>query len=67
VGRVQGGGDEKRDIAVAVNGTIVAVGSTFTLVAGDEGELVSVMVPESAFQRGGNRVEVFEVPRAGSG
>jgi hypothetical protein len=65
VGRVQGGGDEKRDIAVAVNGTIVAVGSTFTLVAGDEGELVSVMVPESAFQRGGNRVEVFEVPRAG--
>jgi Sulfatase len=67
VGRVQGGGDEKRDIAVAVNGTIVAVGNTFTLVAGDEGELVSVMVPESAFQRGGNRVEVFEVPRAGGG
>jgi hypothetical protein len=65
VGRVQGGGDEKRDIAVAVNGTIVAVGSTFTLVAGDEGELVSVMVPESAFQRGGNRVEVFAVPRTG--
>jgi Sulfatase len=65
VGRVQGGGDEKRDIAVAVNGTIVAVGSTFTLVTGDEGELVSVMVPESAFQRGGNRVEVFEVPRGG--
>jgi Sulfatase len=62
VGRVQGGGDEKRDIAVAVNGTIVAVGNTFTLAVGDEGELVSVMVPESAFQRGRNQVEVFEVP-----
>jgi hypothetical protein len=61
VGRVQGGGDEKRDIAVAVNGTIVAVGNTFTLAVGDEGELVSVMVPESAFQRGRNQVEVFEV------
>jgi hypothetical protein len=62
VGRVQGGGDEKRDIAVAVNGTIVAVGNTFTLAVGDEGELVSVMVPESAFRRGRNQVEVFEVP-----
>jgi hypothetical protein len=62
VGRVRGGGDERRDIAVAVNGAIVAVGNTFTLEAGDEGELVSVMVPESAFRRGRNRVEVYEVP-----
>jgi hypothetical protein len=61
VGRVQGGGSEKRDIAVAVNGTIVAVGNTFTLAVGDEGELVSVMVPDSAFRKGPNRVEVFEV------
>jgi hypothetical protein len=62
VGRVQGGGSGKRDIAVAVNGTIVAVGNTFTLAVGDEGELVSVMVPESAFRKGSNRVEVYEVP-----
>jgi hypothetical protein len=26
---------------------------------GDDGELVSVMVPESAFQKGRNRVQVF--------
>jgi hypothetical protein len=62
VGRVQGREEPGRDIAVAVNGTIAAVGNTFTLAIGDEGELVSVMVPESAFQEGRNRVEVFEVP-----
>jgi hypothetical protein len=62
VGRVQGGGGAKRDIAVAVNGTIAAVGNTFTLATGDEGELVSVMVPASAFRAGRNRVEVFEAP-----
>jgi len=44
---------------VAVNGTIRAVGSTFKLAVGDDGELVSVMVPESAFQKGRNRVQVF--------
>jgi hypothetical protein len=62
VGRVEAGGEPGRDIAVAVNGTIRAVGNTFTLAVGDEDELVSVMVPESAFREGGNRVEVFEVP-----
>ena len=62
VGRVEGAGEPGRDVAVAVNGTIRAVGNTFTLAVGDEGELVSVMVPESAFREGGNRVEVFEVP-----
>ena len=62
VGRVEGSERPGRDIAVAVNGTIAAVGSTFTLAVGDEGELVSVMVPESAFRKGANRVEVLEVP-----
>ena len=61
VGRVSGGGDGGREIAVAVNGTIVAVGETFTLVSGDENELVSVMVPPDSFKRGRNEVEVFEV------
>ncbi len=55
-------GETGRDIAVAVNGTIAAVGTTFELVEGDEGELVSVMVPPSAFRQGRNRVEVFEAP-----
>jgi len=62
VGHVKGGGNGGRDIAVAVNGKIVGVGETFTLAAGDEGELVSVMVPESAFQKGRNRVQVFAAP-----
>jgi hypothetical protein len=40
----------------------VAVGETFTLATGDEGELVSVMVPPESFEQGRNEVEVFEVP-----
>jgi len=62
VGRVQGGGDGGRDIAVAVNGKIVGVGETFTLAAGDQGELVSVMVPPDSFKPGGNDVRVYLVP-----
>ena len=61
VARVNGADRAPRDIAVAVNGTIRAVGNTFTLAVGDEGELVSVMVPESAFRKGRNEVEVLEV------
>jgi hypothetical protein len=62
VGRVQGPSDVGRDVAVAVNGTIVGVGNTFQLATGDEGELVSVMVPPHSFKQGRNDVEVFEVP-----
>ena len=62
VARVEGGGEAGRDVAVAVNGTIAGVGSTFTLASGDEGELVSVMVPESAFRPGRNRVEIYAAP-----
>jgi Sulfatase len=62
VARVNGPDRHPRDIAVAVNGTIRAVGSSFDLAVGDEGELVSVMVPESAFRKGSNRVEVFLQP-----
>jgi hypothetical protein len=62
VGRVQGGGDGGREVAVAVNGLIAGVGETFTLAVGDEGELVSVVVPPDSFRQGRNRVEVFEVP-----
>jgi hypothetical protein len=62
VGRVNGPDREPRDIAVAVNGTIRAVGNTFKLAVGDDGELVSVMVPESAFRKGRNDVQVFAAP-----
>jgi hypothetical protein len=59
VGHVKGPNRHPRDIAVAVNGTIRGVGNTFTLAVGDPGELVSVMVPETAFKKGRNRVEVY--------
>jgi Sulfatase len=59
VGEVGGPDRHPRDIAVAVNGTIQAVGNTFKLAVGDSGELVSVMVPESAFHKGRNTVEVY--------
>jgi hypothetical protein len=59
VGSVNGPDKHPRDIAVAVNGTIRAVGNTFTLAVGNAGELVSVMVPESAFHKGRNTVEVY--------
>jgi hypothetical protein len=59
VGRVRGPDRHPRDIAVAVNGTIVAVGNTFALVEGEDGELVSVMVPETAFRKGRNEVQVL--------
>jgi sulfatase-like protein len=62
VGRVRDDGPGGREIAVAVNGRIVAVGETFTLATGDEGELVSVVVPPGSFEQGRNEVEVFEVP-----
>ena len=62
LGRVEGGTGDRREVAVAVNGTIVAVGATFHLASGTEGELVSVLVPPDSFRRGRNEVEVYEVP-----
>jgi hypothetical protein len=61
VGRVEGSEDVGREIAVAVNGTIVGVGNTFELAEGEEGELVSVVVPPSSFRQGRNEVQVYEV------
>lgn len=60
-GRVQGSGpSSERDVAVAVNGRIEAVGRTFHLV--DEAvESFSMMVPEASMRDGRNVVEVFEV------
>jgi hypothetical protein len=62
VAEVNGPDRQRRDIAVAVNGTIVAVGSTFELAEGEDGELVSVMVPETAFRKGSNEVQVLPAP-----
>ena len=52
----------RRDVAVAVNGRIEAVGRSFHLT-GDRREHYSVMVPEATLRDGRNAVEVFEVIR----
>jgi hypothetical protein len=49
-----------RDLAVAVNGRIRAVGRSFHL-RGRRTEFFSMIVPESALRPGRNRVEVLEV------
>jgi hypothetical protein len=60
-GDIRGGASgEERDLAVAVNGRIEAVGRSFHL-AGDATEHFAVMVPETALREGRNTIEVFEV------
>ncbi len=52
--------DVLRDLAVAVNGRIRAVGRSFRL-RGRQTEYFSMLVPETALRPGRNRVELFEV------
>jgi hypothetical protein len=60
-GRIRGSGaTASRDVAVAVNGRIAAVGRSFHL-RGEQVESYSVMVPEHALRDGRNSVEVLEV------
>jgi hypothetical protein len=66
VGRIDDDGAVGRDVAVAMNGHIEAVGNTFELAEGEKGELFAVMVPESSLRRGRNRIDVFEVGADGS-
>jgi Sulfatase len=65
-----GPGRQTRDIAVAVNGTIEAVGRTFhlrpdALQSTHEGESFSVMVPERSMRRGRNSVEILAIESGG--
>ena len=65
-GRLEGGvpGDV-RDVALALNGRIAAVGESFRL-PGRSAEFFSLMVPNSALRPGRNQVELVEVgPGAG--
>jgi hypothetical protein len=64
-GRLTGERGRLRDLAVAVNGRIAAVGRSFRL-RGRAPEFFSLMVPESALRAGRNRVELFEVAQDGS-
>ena len=63
-GLLDGGNGEPRDLAVAVNGQIAAVGRSFRL-AGRPTESFAFMVPEDALRDGQNTVEVFEVVGGG--
>lgn len=56
---------EHRDLAVAVNGRIRAVGRSFDLWL-KRREFFSLMVPESALREGRNEVELFEVLPSGA-
>ena len=65
-GRIHGAGaQQERDLAIAVNGRIEAVGRSFHL-KGQSVESYSVMVPEDALREGRNTVEVLEVTDEGS-
>jgi hypothetical protein len=56
---------EHRDLALAVNGRIRAVGRSFDFVK-QRFEFFSFMVPESALRPGANRLELFEVRAGGA-
>jgi Sulfatase len=64
-GDLSGRGGVKRDIAVAVNGSIEAVGRSFYL-AGDPTEHYAVMVPEASLHEGRNEIELLEVAPTGT-
>jgi Sulfatase len=65
-GSITGGAPgAKRDVAVAVNGSVEAVGRTFRL-RGDHVERFAAMVPETSLKPGHNRVQLFEVSSEGS-
>jgi hypothetical protein len=65
-GRIhESGSPRERDLAIAVNGRIEAVGRSFHL-KGETAESYAVMVPEDALREGRNRVEVLEVTDEGA-
>jgi hypothetical protein len=61
----QPGHRTERDLAVAVNGRVRAVGRSVRLRGGHD-ELFSVLVPEHALRQGRNSVRVYEVTGRGS-
>jgi hypothetical protein len=65
-GRIEGSGPRReRDIAIAVNGRIEAVGRSFHL-HGQKVESYSVMVPEDSLREGRNKIEVLQVSDDGA-
>ena len=65
-GRLKGGiRGRQRDLALALNGRIAAVGRSFRL-RGRSVEFFSLMVPNSALRAGSNEVELLEVRPGGA-
>jgi Sulfatase len=65
-GRIhESGSSRERDLALAVNGRIEAVGRSFHL-KGETAESYAIMVPEDALRDGRNTVEVLEVTDEGA-
>ncbi len=65
-GRIEhSGAQRERNLAIAVNGRIEAVGRSFHL-KGETTESYAVMVPENALRDGRNTVEVLEVTDEGT-
>jgi hypothetical protein len=58
-------GEDHRDLALAVNGRIRAVGRSFDL-RNKRREFFSFVLPESVLRTGANRLELFEVRPGGS-
>jgi hypothetical protein len=63
-GSIEGSPAVGRELAFAVNGRIEGVAPTFNLRDGN-GEQFAILVSDSAFQEGRNRVEVLEVSGEG--
>ena len=59
-GEVSGGAADPRDVAIAVNGVVRAVSSTFEL-ANRDGELIAALIPPSSLRDGANEIDVYEV------
>jgi hypothetical protein len=62
IGWLDGRAKVGRDLAVAVNGRIAAVGKSFHAI-GSHGMNFSLLAPESAFRQGFNDVRLYEVGR----
>ena len=55
-------GPAGQEVAIAVNGTIVAVSSTFTLATAPDDTILAVMIPEDSLHEGANEVQVLKAP-----
>lgn len=58
----RGGSGALHQVAVALNGRIVATART---ISRDQGEYFAALVPPEAFRRGANRVELFDISAPG--